>query len=182
MGGAARDPDDDPGADGASRPLRAGDWLDGPGGASTVDQPWPGHRLGLPRAGQGSVATFGRRLLQLAVDLALSLLVGSVVFLLGVENTAMSRNLAGTAALVLQMTVLTALSGQSMGMALTGLRVRRVDGSGPLAPVAALSARAAAGARRPRAGAGRRPARAARPCRGRGRRARLNGRRPAGCG
>ena len=122
----------------AARPLRAGDWLDGPGGASLVDQPWPGHRLGLPRAGRGAVAGFGRRVVQLLVDLALSGLVGSAVFLLGAERTPVATNVAGTVAFVLQVTVLTALCGQSMGMLLTGLRLQRVDGGGPVAPVAAL--------------------------------------------
>lgn len=100
-----------------------GSWLS-VSDASVEDHPqWRGERLGLPAAGPGSVAGFGRRFGALAVDW----LPCSVLAQLFTSNP-------GLSALVL-FAVLTVVSvtafGCTPGHAAVGLRVVMLDGSRP---------------------------------------------------
>lgn len=47
---------------------------------ASAESDYPGERLGLPETGSGSVATFGRRLAALAIDLACAALIGFAFF------------------------------------------------------------------------------------------------------
>ena len=45
-----------------------------------ADSDYPGERLGLPQTGSGSIATFGRRVTALIIDLASAALIGLAFF------------------------------------------------------------------------------------------------------
>ncbi|WP_119697648.1 RDD family protein [Microbacterium halotolerans] len=45
-----------------------------------ADADYPGERLGLPRSGPGSIATFGRRVAALVIDLVCAALIGLAFF------------------------------------------------------------------------------------------------------
>ncbi|HEY7045372.1 MAG TPA: RDD family protein [Nocardioidaceae bacterium] len=98
-----------------------------------VDQQYPGQRLGLPPTGPGAVAGWGRRVLALGIDWALSLLaVGAFVG----QDVWTGAGGAGWAPLVvfaLEVWILTALLGSSAGQLVTGVVVRRTSGE-PLDP------------------------------------------------
>lgn len=102
-----------------------GSWLAGPAAAGLEPAAaYPGARLGLPRTGSGSVATLGRRLGAYAVDAVASDLV-ALLF----------HHIAYAFPVILvEMFVLTALTGQSAGMRVFGIRVTRPDGR-PVRPV-----------------------------------------------
>jgi hypothetical protein len=105
-----------------------GSWLEGPASVTREAGDFPGRRLGLPEQGPGSVARFGRRLVALCVDWLLALLVARVA--LGVE----SWNQLQWAALGLftvYNAVLVGLLGSGVGHRLVGLRLVRLDGTGP---------------------------------------------------
>jgi uncharacterized RDD family membrane protein YckC len=98
---------------------RAGDWLTGimtPRSASR----YPGEELGLPETGPRSVARMGRRLGALAVDWLLSLLIA----------TAVTRHpqFVTIAVFGVEIWLLTALTGFTVGKRLLGIRVARLDG------------------------------------------------------
>ena len=85
---------------------------------------YPGQRLGLPEQGPGAVAGWGRRLLALCIDWAVSLLVVSAL----VDSREGAAMFAPLAALFVQLTVLTWLLGASFGQRLVGIAVVRLDG------------------------------------------------------
>jgi uncharacterized RDD family membrane protein YckC len=117
-----------------------GTWLSGPaaGGAQGDDSFVPGSRLGLPATGPGSVASTLRRVIAFLLDLAVGVLIGGVVVLFLSDVSPLQRSLANNLAFALQMVVLQALTGQSMGMRLVGIRVRRLAVDGPIGLLPAL--------------------------------------------
>ena len=101
-------------------------WLSG-AGAAGADLGRPGGRLGLPASGSGAVASYGRRLVALFVDWALSMLVASLLAR-ALDWDPSGRSLATLAVFGLQAWVLTALLGVTIGKRLCGIRVMRLDG------------------------------------------------------
>lgn len=102
-----------------------GSWLSGPTAAAPRPAGWAGQRLGLPEQGAGAVAGFGVRTFALAVDLLLSWLVATLLVGSTVTGVWSSVVFLGEYA------VFTALTGQSAGMRVVGLRVVRPGGSRP---------------------------------------------------
>lgn len=106
-----------------------GTWLSGPEHTlSELRNPdsWPGARLGLPREGTGSVAPFSARAFAFAVDLALSAVASGLINAFVTDPSGAQRQGAAYAVLALEHVVLVALTGQTLGMRLLGLRVARV--------------------------------------------------------
>lgn len=95
--------------------------------SSDTRTPYPGSRLGLPEDGRGSVASWGRRLLALALDWAASLLAAAAVLGTAVWGQGLEA-WAPMAVFLLEVTVLTALLGGSFGQLLMRVAVVRVDG------------------------------------------------------
>jgi hypothetical protein len=102
-----------------------------------TQQDYPGQRRGLPEHGPGSVAGWGRRVLALIIDWALSMLavsafIGSDVWSgQGVARWAPLATFAG------EVWILTSLIGASAGQLVTGVVIRRTT-LGRLDPVRAL--------------------------------------------
>ena len=86
-----------------------------------------GTDLGLPAEGPGSVASVGARVVAFLLDAAAGVLLGGLVGI-GVDLTPLERGLVNNGAFALQMVVLQALTGQSLGMRAVGLRVHRLTG------------------------------------------------------
>ena len=106
-----------------------GTWLSGLGAAGVELQPkegWRGRRLGLPEHGPGAVATTGSRVAAFFVDILAGGLIGGLVNIFVTDPSPGVRALAANGAFALQVLVLTALTGQSVGMRLVGIRVARV--------------------------------------------------------
>ena len=98
---------------------RAGDWLNGvltPGRSSD----YPGQDLGLPEEGPRSVARMGRRIAALFVDWLLCLLITSAI-------TRHAEYLT-IAVFAVEVWLLTAVTGFTVGKRLLGIRVARLDG------------------------------------------------------
>ena len=87
---------------------------------------WKGRRLGLPPEGLGAVATTGSRVAAFFVDLLAGGLIGGLVNTFVTDPTPLQRTLSGNGAFALQVLLLTALTGQSLGMKLIGIRVVRL--------------------------------------------------------
>ena len=81
---------------------------------------WAGKRLGLPEAGSGSLAKMGRRVLAIAIDWGLALMVSNALF--------QGDNAFTLGFFALQHWLLVATVGSSFGHLLCGLRVRKLDG------------------------------------------------------
>jgi uncharacterized RDD family membrane protein YckC len=94
--------------------------------ASPPAADYPGQRLGLPPAGTGSVAGWGRRVLALGIDWVLSLLVVSAV----TQTTIAAGGGRFSPLLVfgLEAWILTSLLGGSAGQLVVGVRVVRTNG------------------------------------------------------
>jgi uncharacterized RDD family membrane protein YckC len=82
---------------------------------------WPGERLGLPRAGSGSIARAGRRIAAIAIDWALSVLVSYAFF--------NYDPIATLLVFVLIQIVFVAFTGASIGHRFLGLRVGVLGGA-----------------------------------------------------
>lgn len=123
-----------------------GTWLSGLGAAGYQDdQPdrWRGERLGLPPSGAGSIASTGARFASFLLDIGAAALIGGVLRVFVEDPTAGQRNLAGNAAFAVQVLLLTALTGQSIGMRVVGLQVVRLarrDGAPGFLPAAIRTA------------------------------------------
>ena len=100
-----------------------GSWLEGPGSLTLDADDYPGRRLGLPQTGQGSVARFGRRLLALCIDWALSLLIA--------RGLAGGNEWATLGIFTLENVLLVGTAGQTIGHRLLGLHLVRLDGAAP---------------------------------------------------
>ena len=107
-----------------------GTWLSGLGAAGvdlSARDGWRGRRLGLPPEGPGAVATTGSRVAAFVLDILASGLIGGLVNVFLTDPTPGQRAVAGNAAFALEVLVLTALTGQSLGMRVLGIRVARVS-------------------------------------------------------
>ena len=105
-------------------------WLSGPAAAGVDMGPrgrWRGEVFGLPADGPGALAGWGPRIAAFLLDLLAGALIGGLLNALVVDPTPGQRTLAVNGAFALQVLVLTALTGQSIGMRLAGLRVQRVS-------------------------------------------------------
>ncbi len=105
-----------------------GTWISGLAAAGAdrrAEGTWPGSRYGLPEDGEGAVATTGSRVAALVVDLLAGTLIAAFVGGLVGEPTFLVRTLVVDGSLVLPVIVLQALTGQSLGMKLIGIRVAR---------------------------------------------------------
>lgn len=106
-----------------------GTWLSGLGAAGVELVPkdgWRGRRLGLPPEGPGAVATTGSRVAAFVVDVLAAGLIGGLLNAYLQSPSPDQRALAGNAAFALEVLLLTALTGQSLGMRLLGIRVVRL--------------------------------------------------------
>jgi uncharacterized RDD family membrane protein YckC len=96
---------------------------------------YPGKRFGLPKEGPSSVAPLGRRLVALIVDWVLCYLIASSIARHNVFTVTDARYQdAQWLALLLfavEVYLLTAISGLTVGKRLLGLRAIRTDGSRP---------------------------------------------------
>src|ERR1019366_8441198 len=96
----------------------AGSWLSGPAAAADA-QKYPGQRLGLPEEGPRSVAGVGRRFGALFIDWVLCMVIALAAF----------KSQAWTIAVfAVEVYLLTALTGFTVGKRLLGIRVARLDG------------------------------------------------------
>jgi uncharacterized RDD family membrane protein YckC len=82
----------------------------------------------MPRDGPGAVAPYGRRLLALFLDWALSWLVAVLIVGLAGNADPAARSLANLAVFAVETWLLTAMVGVTAGKLLCGLRVHRLDG------------------------------------------------------
>ncbi len=103
---------------------------------SSTGTPYPGSRLGLPADGPRSVASWGRRLLALAVDWLASMLVAAAVLGGAVWGQGWEA-WAPMTVFLLEAGILTALMGGSFGQLLLRIVVVRIDGK-PLGLLQAL--------------------------------------------
>lgn len=107
-----------------------GTWLSGLGAAGVELSPrdgWRGRRLGLPPEGPGAVATTGSRLAAFVLDILVAGLIGGLINAFLDSPSPEQRAIAGNAAFAVEVVVLTALTGQSIGMRVLGIRVARVS-------------------------------------------------------
>ena len=122
-----------------------GTWLSGLAAAGVDTRPaggWRGRRWGLPPEGAGAVATTGSRIAAFFLDVVFSALIGALVR--GVVRGDDSRlGLADEFAFAVQVLLLTALTGQSLGKRVLGIRVVRLaaqDGPPGFLPAAIRTA------------------------------------------
>ena len=87
---------------------------------------WPGSRLGLPREGRGAVATFSVRVIAFLADILASGLAGGLINAFVAHPSPAQRQGAGLGVLFLESFLLVALTGQTLGMRVTGLQVLRL--------------------------------------------------------
>ena len=99
--------------------------------------PYAGQRLGLPVAGRGSVAGWGRRFLALLVDWIASVLVAAVVVGPRVLSSRGWEAWAPMLVFLVEATALTALAGGSFGQLVVRVAVIRSDRR-PVSLLAAL--------------------------------------------
>ena len=92
-----------------------------------MDFGYPGARLGLPESGQGSVATFGRRLVALSVDWFACLAISHSI-LHGSAGTPNAASLLTLELFAAQALLFTVLLGGSFGQTLLGVGIRNVNG------------------------------------------------------
>jgi uncharacterized RDD family membrane protein YckC len=85
-----------------------------------AEQRYPGEQFGLPEDGARSVASMGRRLAALFVDWILSTVIALAIF--------HSRGWTTLLVFAVEVYVLTALTGFTVGKRLLGIRVVRLDG------------------------------------------------------
>ena len=103
-----------------------GSWLAAPGLGSADEEPkpnWPGERFGLPAAGPGSAAGFGRRFLAILVDW-LPCTIAAQAF-------TSNPGLSALTFYALLTVVTVTLFGRTPGHAAVGLRVAKLDGARP---------------------------------------------------
>ena len=105
-----------------------GTWLQGPGvtlGELRNPGSWPGARLGL-REGSGSLAPFSVRAFGFALDIVASALAAGLVSTQLEDPSDLTRQLIPYGVLLLELVIVVALTGQSLGMRLMGTKVVRL--------------------------------------------------------
>lgn len=110
-------------------PRWTGTWLQGPGvtlGELRDPSTWPGSRLGLPREGSGAVAPFSVRAFGFAVDIVASALVAGLITSQLERPSDLVRQLIPYGVLFAEHVLLVALTGQTLGMRLMGVKVVRL--------------------------------------------------------
>ena len=123
-----------------------GTWLSGLAAAGVDTRPdggWRGRRWGLPPEGPGAVATTGSRVAAFVLDVVFSALIGALVRQLLHGRTTLDLGLADEVAFAVQVLLLTALTGQSLGKRVLGIRVVRLaeqDGPPGFLPAAIRTA------------------------------------------
>lgn len=109
-----------------------GSWLEGPRSRSVGEGEWPGHRLGLPEHGPGSIARFGRRLCGIIIDWVIALVIARGLFQVPLpfsEHTATGgQNFIVLAIFALMNLLLVGTLGTTIGHRFMGLQVRNVTG------------------------------------------------------
>ena len=103
-----------------------GTWLSGLAAAGAdlrAEGSWAGRKYGLPEDGPGAVATTGSRFAALFIDLIVGTLIGALITGYVGDPTFLQRTVIVDGSLVLQVVLLQALTGQSIGMRLIGIRV-----------------------------------------------------------
>lgn len=123
-----------------------GTWISGLAAAG-VDRraqgSWPGRRYGLPEDGEGAVATTGSRFAALFVDVLAGALIGALINGFVDDPSFAVRTIIVDGSLVLQVLLLQALTGQSLGMRLIGIRVARAADPGAVPGFLAAAIRTA---------------------------------------
>ncbi len=123
-----------------------GTWLSGLGAAGVDTAPrhgWRGRRLGLPPEGPGAIATTGSRMAAFVLDVVAGALIGGLVIAFLGDPTPGERSIASNGAFAIEVLLLTALTGQSLGMRVLGIRVARLaepDGPPGFVPAALRTA------------------------------------------
>ena len=123
-----------------------GTWLSGLAAAGVDTRPdggWRGRRWGLPPEGPGAVATTGSRVAAFVLDVVFSALIGALVRQVLDGRTTTDLGLADEVAFAVQVLLLTALTGQSLGKRVLGIRVVRLaeqDGPPGFLPAAIRTA------------------------------------------
>jgi uncharacterized RDD family membrane protein YckC len=96
---------------------------------------YPGKRFGLPMTGPSSVAPMGRRLVALVIDWVLCYLIASSIVRHNVFTVTdahyQDAQLVALLLFVVEVYLLTAISGLTVGKRLLGLRTIRTNGSNP---------------------------------------------------
>jgi uncharacterized RDD family membrane protein YckC len=111
-------------------PRWTGTWLQGPGvtlGELRNPETWPGHRLGLPREGEGSIAPFSARAFAFAVDALACGLVAGLFFRPSADAAVLVGAAPSLLVLAVEHVLFVALMGQTFGMRLLGLKVLRLS-------------------------------------------------------
>ena len=88
--------------------------------SAPAESDYPGQRIGLPQSGTGSIATFGRRVAALAIDLAAASLIGFAFF----DGSPWASNITFA---LLQIVFIPTLGG-SPGHRIMGMYLARVTG------------------------------------------------------
>jgi uncharacterized RDD family membrane protein YckC len=96
---------------------------------------YPGKRFGLPKDGPMSVAPMGRRLVALLIDWLLCYVIASTIVRHNVFTVTDARyqdaQWAALLLFVIEVYLLTSISGLTVGKRLLGIRTIRTDGSTP---------------------------------------------------
>jgi hypothetical protein len=109
---------------GSQRPTEDAEDIASAGGP----EDYAGARRGLPRAGPGAVAGWGRRVAALCIDWVLSLLVSSAFTGGGVWSGSSNGQWSTLATFAVEVWVLTTLLGGSAGQLICRVTVRRTSG------------------------------------------------------
>ena len=111
-----------------------GSWLEGPGSRSGVPLTYPGERLGMPRAGTGSMGRFGRRLVGAVIDWSACQLIAAALFSVPLPFAGVASQRDTTILLTvfaLENLLLLSTAGYTLGHRVVGLRVLSFDGRRP---------------------------------------------------
>jgi uncharacterized RDD family membrane protein YckC len=109
-----------------------GSWLEGPGARTGSSSAYPGERLGMPRAGAGSMGRFGRRLVGVVIDWVLCSLIATALFGVPLPFTAVAtgtQSLIVLAIFAVENLLLVGTLGSTLGHRVVGLRVLSTDGA-----------------------------------------------------
>ena len=110
-------------------PRWTGTWLQGPGvtlGELRDPSTWPGSRLGLAREGSGAVAPSSVRAFAFVVDIVASALVASLIASQLDKPSDLVRQLIPYGVLLAEHVAFVALTGQTLGMRMMGIKVVRL--------------------------------------------------------